>query len=302
MSQRFDDLPPDEIAFTYWFERSERNLTLCATPVDVAMELQTSLFTAVRHCIFASATLTTGGNFSYFLDRIGLAAETPTLSLASPFDYAGRTLLFIPNTPFPEPNAPGYAEAIHDNVEQLILHARGRCLCLFTSLAAMERTARALRDHLPYPMLVQGELPRRRLLHVFSEQTESVLLAVASFWEGVDIPGESLSLVIIDKLPFEVPSDPVIMARVNRIKAQGGNPFADFQVPRAILTLRQGVGRLMRTAEDRGVIALLDIRLMTKGYGRQFLKSLPPSPVTRDMDAVAAFFSLQDHAKNTTRH
>jgi ATP-dependent DNA helicase DinG len=154
----------------------------------------------------------------------------------------------------------------------------------------MDRAASFLEGRLPYPLLVQGDAPRRRLLETFSRQTETVLLAVASFWEGVDIPGEALSLVVIDKLPFEVPSDPVIMARVNRIKALGGNPFIKFQIPRAILTLRQGVGRLMRTAEDRGVIALLDTRLFTKGYGRQFRQSLPPSPLTREMDEVAAFF------------
>lgn len=290
LAQQVDDLPPEELPFTYWFERGERNLTLCATPVDVSLELQQSLLTTVRHCIFSSATLTTGGNFTYFLERIGLGPETPTLSLTSPFDYAGRTLLYVPPSTCPEPNAPGYVEAIHQHLEQLILHAQGRSLCLFTSFAAMDRAADYLRARLPYPLLVQGEAPRRRLLEAFTHRTESVLLAVASFWEGVDIPGEALSLVIIDKLPFEVPSDPVIMARINRIKALGGNPFVQFQIPRAILTLRQGVGRLMRTAEDRGVIAILDTRLFTKGYGRQFLKSLPPSPQTRDMDAVAAFF------------
>ncbi|MGD9949282.1 MAG: ATP-dependent DNA helicase [Desulfobulbus sp.] len=290
MAEQFDDLPPEEIPFTYWFERGERNLTLCATPVDVASELQTSLFSTVRHCVFSSATLTTGGNFTYFLERIGLSPDTPTLSLASPFDYAGRTLLYIPPSTCPEPNGAGYVEAIHQNLEQLILHAQGRSLCLFTSFAAMDRAAAYLHGRLPYPILVQGEAPRRRLLEAFTHQTESVLLAVASFWEGVDIPGEALSLVIIDKLPFEVPSDPVIMARISRIKALGGNPFIQFQIPRAILTLRQGVGRLMRTAEDRGVIAILDTRLFTKGYGRQFRQSLPPSPLTRDLDAVAAFF------------
>ena len=161
----------------------------------------------------------------------------------------------------------------------------------------MDQAHRALRDRLPYPLLLQGEAPRRVLLRRFSRETDSVLFAVASFWEGVDIPGESLSLVIIDKLPFEVPSDPVIMARINRIKALGGNPFNDFQVPRAILTLRQGVGRLMRTAEDRGVIAILDTRLFTKGYGRQFLRSLPPSPVTRELEDVASFFINQHGAR-----
>ena len=289
-AEQFDDLAPEEVRHTYWYERTDRNLTLHATPVDVAAELQTTLLALVPRCVFTSATLTTGGTFRYVLERFGLPADTPTLSLASPFDYAGRTLLYIPGPEFPQPAAPDYPQAQHDGMATLIEHAGGRTLALFTSLAAMDQAHRALRDRLPYPLLLQGEAPRRVLLQRFSRETESVLLAVASFWEGVDVPGEALSLVIIDKLPFEVPSDPVIMARINRIKALGGNPFVDFQTPRAILTLRQGVGRLMRTADDRGVIAILDTRLFTKGYGRQFLKSLPPSPLTRNLDEVAAFF------------
>ena len=292
-AEQFDDLPSEEIRHTYWYDRTDRNLSLHATPVDVATELQTTLFTLVRQCVFTSATLTTGGNFRYFLDRLGLPGDTPTLSLASPFDYPGRTLLYIPGPQFPEPAAPDCPQAQHACMATLITHAGGRTLALFTSLAAMDQAHRALRDRLPYPMLLQGEAPRRVLLHQFSRETDSVLFAVASFWEGVDVPGEALSLVIIDKLPFEVPSDPVIMARMNRIKALGGNPFNEYQVPRAILTLRQGVGRLMRTAEDRGVIAILDTRLYTKGYGRQFLRSLPPSPVCRDLAEVAAFFNNQ---------
>ena len=140
------------------------------------------------------------------------------------------------------------------------------------------------------PVLVQGSAPKSALLETFQQQTNSVLLAVASFWEGVDVPGEALSCVVIDKLPFEVPSDPVIMARINKIKEQDGNPFFDFQVPRAILTLRQGLGRLMRTAKDRGLLAIMDVRLFTKGYGRNFLKSLPPSPICRSLDDVIIFF------------
>jgi ATP-dependent DNA helicase DinG len=290
MAQRFDDLAEDEVQYTYWYERTERNLSLFATPVDVATELQSTLFSMVRHCVFTSATLTTGGNFGYFLERLGLTQETPTLSLSSPFDYQRRTLVYIPDPQFPEPTGPGYQQALHGCMEALITRAKGRTLALFTSHAAMNHAYHALRDRLSYPLLLQGDAPRRTLLGRFSQDTDSVLFAVASFWEGVDIPGESLSLVIIDKLPFEVPSDPVIMARSNRIKSLGGNPFFDFQVPRAILTLRQGVGRLMRTASDRGVIAILDTRLFTKGYGRQFLKSLPPSPVTRELEAVTAFF------------
>ncbi len=291
MAERVGDLTIEEVRYTYWFERSERNLTLFATPVDVAAELQSTLFALVRHCVFTSATLTTGGNFGYFLERLGLAKETPTLSLASPFDYRQRTLVYIPDTRFPEPTGVGYQQALHASMETLITHAKGRTLVLFTSLAAMDNAYHNLRDRLSYPLLLQGDAPRRKLLRQFSQDTHSVLFAVASFWEGVDIPGESLSLVIMDKLPFEVPSDPVIMARINRIQSLGGKPFFDFQVPRAILTLRQGAGRLMRTATDSGVIAILDTRLFTKGYGRQFLKSLPPSPVTRDLEDVAAFFN-----------
>ncbi|MDR2549842.1 MAG: ATP-dependent DNA helicase [Desulfobulbus sp.] len=291
--EQFDDLADEEVSHTYWYERTERNLGLYATPVDVAAELHAALYTQVRHCVFTSATLTTGGNFRYALERLGLPADTPTMSLASPFDYQARTMLYVPNAPFPEPTAPGYPQALHQCMASLIKLAGGRTLALFTSLAAMDKAYPALREQLPYPLLIQGEAPRRVLLQRFCRETDSVLLAVSSFWEGVDVPGESLSLVIIDKLPFEVPSDPVIMARMNRIKALGGNPFNDYQVPRAILTLRQGVGRLMRTADDRGVIAVLDTRLFGKGYGRQFLRSLPPSPVSRDLDDVAAFFGQQ---------
>ncbi len=289
-AEQYDDLAEEEVRYTYWYERTDRNLTLFATPVDVAAELQSTLFTMASHCVFTSATLTTGGKFTYFLERLGLPTDTPTLSLASPFDYRQQTLLYVPASTFPEPNGTGYQEALHACMETLITHAGGRTLALFTSFQAMDLAYHNLRDRLEFPLMVQGEAPRRTLLRRFSEDKDSVLFAVASFWEGVDIPGEALSLVIIDKLPFEVPSDPVIMARINRIKAKGGNPFAHFQVPRAILTLRQGAGRLMRTARDRGVIAILDTRLFTKGYGRQFLKSLPPSPVTRELDEVAAFF------------
>lgn len=291
MAERFDDEAEAEHRYIHWFERNERNLSLFASPVDVAEELQETLFAAVRRCVFTSATLTTGGSFHYFLERIGLPEQTPTLSLPSPFDYQNRALIHVPPSDFPEPNSPGHQQALHEYMETLIHHAGGRTLALFTSFQAMEAAYHALLGRLRYPMLMQGEAPRRTLLAQFSRETESVLFAVASFWEGVDVPGESLSLVIMDKLPFEVPTDPVIMARINRLKSQGGNPFAEFQMPRAILTLRQGAGRLMRTAADRGVIAILDTRLFTKGYGRQFLKSLPPSPITRDPSEVAAFFA-----------
>ncbi|PIE58890.1 MAG: ATP-dependent helicase [Desulfobulbus propionicus] len=289
----------EEITYTYWYDRTEKNLSLHATPVDIAHELQTTLFSSVSVCVFTSATLTTGGDFSYYLGRLGLPPETETLSFPSPFDYVQRSRLYVPERPFPEPTSPKYTEAVHQQLERLVTMAEGRALLLFTSFRAMRQAYDAMTTRLPYPLYIQGEAPRKILLDRFTQDIHSVLFAVSSFWEGVDIPGESLSLLVMDKLPFEVPSDPVIMARVNRIKTKGGNPFFEFQVPRAILSLRQGAGRLMRTAQDRGVIAILDIRLFSKGYGHRFLKSLPPSPLVRDYDSVAAFFKEQHELENT---
>jgi ATP-dependent DNA helicase DinG len=181
---------------------------------------------------------------------------------------------------------------------ELLRYSRGRALVLCTSLRAMDSLAEYLLERLDYPVLVQGRGSKNALLESFRTQTDSVLLAVASFWEGVDIVGESLSCLVIDKLPFEVPSDPVIQARLARIDAAGGKPFVDFQVPRAILTLRQGVGRLMRATSDRGVIAIMDVRLFSKGYGHTFRRSLPASPVSRDMARVARFFQEFDADDN----
>ena len=281
----------EENSYTYWYERSERNVSVSATPIEVAEDLHKTLYATARHCLFTSATLTTGESFSYFFSRMGLPASTPALSLASPFDYQGRSLLYVPERSFPSPVEPGYQQALHQRLEDLVQCANGRALLLFTSVQAMETAYTNLAERLPFPVFMQGEASRHVLLERFSREIDSVLFAVASFWEGVDVPGESLSLVVMDKLPFEVPMDPVIMARMQRISSRGGNPFFSFQIPRAIFTLRQGAGRLMRTSADRGVIAVLDVRLMTKGYGRQFVKSLPPSPLTHDLTRVADFFS-----------
>ncbi|XOF35270.1 MAG: ATP-dependent DNA helicase [Candidatus Electrothrix sp. YB6] len=282
---------PEEPQYVRWLERTEKNLTLSATPVDIADDLRTTLFANVEHCVFASATLQTDAGFSYFSKRLGLPEETATCAFSSPFNYPERTLLYVPGDEFPEPNNPACSNALHQEIRQLITCSRGRALVLFTSFRAMELAWHSLRDDSPYPMLRQGSGSRYHLLTRFAEEKESVLFAVASFWEGVDIPGDSLSLVIMDKLPFEVPSDPVIMARMDKIKSAGGNPFMEFQLPRAVLTLRQGAGRLMRRAEDRGVIAILDVRLFSKFYGRRFLASLPPSPVSRKMQEVQRFFA-----------
>ncbi len=274
----------------YWGERREKAVSLAASPIDVAQELQGALYSEVRSLVFTSATLSTAGNFSYFTERLGLPSETKTMTLATPFDYTEKTLLYIPENNFPPPFAADFSKIAGQRILDLLLLTNGRALVLFTSFAGMRAVRDFLSGRLSFPMLVQGEAPKQVLLDEFQADTHSVLLAVASFWEGVDVPGEALSCVIIDKLPFEVPSDPVMMARMDAVREQGGNPFFDFQVPRAILTLRQGVGRLMRRASDRGVLALLDVRLVTKSYGRLFLRSLPPSPVVREIRQVADFF------------
>ena len=285
---------PHEEKYIRWYERREKTVVLTASPIDIAAELNTFLYPEVRSAIFTSGTLTVGGDFSYFLKRLGLDRDTETLSLASPFDYENRTMLYIPahtpKNPFPQPDQKEFNINIQHIINQILLASNGRALVLFTSFSSMKKTYPFLVENLPYPVFIQGQAPRNKLLKSFQQQTNSVLLAVASFWEGINVPGESLSCVIIDKLPFEVPSDPVIMARVNKIRKEGGNPFMDFQLPRAILALRQGVGRLMRTSTDKGLLAILDIRLFTKRYGRLFLRSLPPSPLTRELKDVEYFF------------
>jgi ATP-dependent DNA helicase DinG len=281
--------------YVHWYERREKTIVLSASPIDIAHELNSFLYPNVRSAIFTSGTLTVGGDFSYFLNRLGLDQDTETLTLASPFDYLNRTLLYVPAhtpaAPFPQPDQETFPEKIQQIIHQILLASSGRALVLFTSFNSMRKTYPFLAGNLPYPVFIQGEAPRHNLLKSFQLQTHSVLLAVASFWEGINVPGESLSCVIIDKLPFEVPTDPVIMARINRIREEGGNPFMDFQLPRAILALRQGVGRLMRTSTDKGLLAILDVRLFTKHYGSMFLKSLPPSPLTREIADVVSFFA-----------
>ena len=293
-------LEPDthSASHVYWYEKRERAVSLSATPVNVSDDLRASLYSAVPKIIMTSATLTTGGGFDYIRRRLGLSEEIEALRLKSPFDYQSRTVFYVPGTGFPEPSSPHYDEALCGQVEELLKISRGRALVLFTSFRGMDLVAEYLTEKLNYPVLVQGTASRTRLLERFRAQTESVLLAVASFWEGVDIVGESLSAVIIDKLPFEVPTDPVVQARMQAIKEEGGNPFFEFQIPRAVLSLRQGVGRLMRSAGDGGLISVLDARLFTKRYGSVFLKSLPPSPMVRDMVEIKNFFGMLEENHN----
>ncbi|WP_228855850.1 ATP-dependent DNA helicase [Desulfomarina profundi] len=280
--------------YVHWYERRDRSVVLSATPVEVAKELNEYLYPLVSSCILTSATLSSGGNFSYLRARLGLGDEVECLQFHSPFDYEKRALLYVPDNSFPEPSAPDYGDVLCGQILDILRISEGRGLVLFTSFKGMERVASFLEDRFDYPVLVQGTASRQSLLTRFREETHSVLLAVASFWEGVDVVGESLSCVIIDKLPFEVPTDPVIEARIQHILEKQGKPFFEFQVPRAILALRQGMGRLMRSSTDRGVIAVMDVRLYKKGYGGLFLRSMPPAPVVRTVQELSDFFKLFD--------
>jgi len=290
----FVGLPdPEEVSgnHVYWYERRERAVSLSATPVHVADDLRRTLYSMVPNCVLTSATLSSGNKFDYICQRLGLDQEIEILQLRSPFHYQKQSILYIPEDSFPEPSRGEYDTAVCERIETLLDLSQGRALVLFTSFRVMDLVADYLQERLPYPLLVQGSASRSRLLHMFREKTDSVLLAVASFWEGVDIPGKSLSAVIIDKLPFEVPSDPVVQARMQAIDNEGKNPFFEFQIPRAVLSLRQGVGRLMRSGKDCGMISVMDVRLFSKRYGKIFLKSMPPSPIVREIGLVQSFFT-----------
>ncbi len=285
-------IEPDD-SYVYWFERKPKTVALTASPIDIARDLNQSFYNEVKSIVFTSATLTTADNFKYFFNRLGLDDGTKTLTLPTPFDYENRTKLYLPPGGFPIPSDRGFFQAAQQEISNILMASEGRALVLFTSIKAMEYMHRSLSNTLPFPVFMQGEASKHKLLESFREETHSVLLAVSSFWEGVDVQGETLSAVIIDKLPFEVPSDPVINARIEKMKREGQNPFFDFQVPRAILTLRQGLGRLMRSSTDRGILAILDGRLTSKSYGKIFLKSIPASPVIRQIDEVHEFFGQE---------
>jgi ATP-dependent DNA helicase DinG len=257
-------------------------------PVDVSGALRERLWDAGQTAILVSATLTAARDFGLVRDRLGLRGAQE-LAVDSPFDYAEQALLYLPRG-LPDPRSSAALERAAEEVAALCRISGGRALVLTSSYRALDEIARLVRPAIPYEVLVQGEAPRERLLERFRREVASVLIATATFWQGVDVPGESLSLLVIDKLPFAAPGDPLVEARCERIAEQGGDWFADYSLPSAVLQLRQGFGRLIRTHADRGVVAILDPRLRTRGYGRAFLESLPPCPVVSDRAAVARFF------------
>ena len=267
---------------------------LQATPIDVSEILQTSLFAGFTSVILTSATLTVQGGFDHIGKRLGLVGVRE-LTVPSHFNYTKQALLYLP--PYmPDPRDPDFIPQAAERMRRVLELSRGRAFCLFTSYAQMRTLYERMLVELPFPLLLQGQAPRKQLLDEFRETPNAVLFGTSSFWQGVDVQGDQLSCVIIDRLPFAVPSDPVQQARMEAIEAGGGKPFHDLSIPQAVITLKQGFGRLIRSATDRGVLMLLDSRVQRQSYGKIFLDSLPPYRLTQDIDDVEQFFSLDAEA------
>ncbi|HEX5960225.1 MAG TPA: ATP-dependent DNA helicase [Rhodanobacteraceae bacterium] len=271
-----------------WYELSERGFELSSTPLDLAPQLQTLRAATDAAWIHTSATLAVAGQFDHFTRQMGLV-DPVALDLGSPFDYAHQALCWLPQG-LPEPAARDYTARVVETVRPVLEASQGRAFLLFTSHRALRLAADLLADA-PWPLFVQGTAPRHQLLADFRDSGNGVLLGAASFWEGVDVAGEALSVVVIDKLPFASPDDPVLQARLDAVRRSGGNPFRDWQIPAAAIALKQGAGRLIRDVHDRGVLVLCDPRLCSKAYGKLFLASLPPMPRTRELGDVQKFFA-----------
>ena len=281
----------------FWIERrgfrgggrERSNVFLQATPIDVAPILKSCLFDQLECAVLTSATLAVGNNFEYMSKRLGLEHARETV-LPSHFDYENQALLYVPPD-LPDPRTPQFSAKAAERIRQLLEISRGRAFVLFTSYAQMRDIYHRLLGETEFPLLLQGDAPKTALLEEFRLTPNAVLFATSSFWQGVDVQGEQLSCVIIDRLPFAVPSDPVVAARVKAIDADGGNAFFQYQVPAAVITLKQGFGRLIRSLHDRGLLALLDNRILKKQYGRVFIESLPNYKKTTELKAVEEFFA-----------
>jgi ATP-dependent DNA helicase DinG len=274
--------------YVYFVEFRGRGIFLRASPVDVSKIVRDLLLDRMRTTILTSATLTVDGTFEYIRARLGISAAEE-VRLPSEFDFASQAILYLPQR-MPDPRSADFSMAAGREVIEILRRTEGRAFVLFTSYASLRAVQAMAEMALDYPMFVQGTAPRSQLLRQFRTTPHAVLFATSSFWQGVDVIGEALSCVIIDKLPFTSPSDPITAARIEAIRERGGEPFGEYQVPLAILALQQGLGRLIRHRQDRGVLAVLDPRLRTKGYGRRFLASLPPAPVVHDLSRIEAFF------------
>ncbi|MBV1881395.1 MAG: ATP-dependent DNA helicase [Pseudomonadales bacterium] len=297
ITQRFEMLagasPNDQV---HWFETYKKSFSLNFTPLSIAERFQE--FVAGKECawVFTSATLAMGSDFSHFTDDLGFVSAK-TLQFESPFNYPEQSMLYVPRG-MPDPSQFGFSDAVVEAAIPVLKASRGRAFFLFTSHRALQRSAEILEEQLDCSLLVQGEMGKNELLNQFRQLDNAVLLGTSSFWEGVDVRGDALSCVIIDKLPFSSPGEPVVQARIDAMRRQGKNPFNDFQLPRAVITLKQGAGRLIRDVEDSGVLMVCDPRLVAKNYGAQFVQSLPKMRRTRRLDLVEQFFENEDVFEN----
>lgn len=281
-------LEPGDPDWLTWYERRKIGVTIHTSPLDISEKLKSLLYEQVETVIFTSATLATNKTFDYIKARLGLN-QTIEGIYPSHFDFATRALLYIPGD-LPVPSSPHFPAAIAKRILDILERTRGRALVLFTSYHNLNMVHAIIRDKTPYVLHRQGDAPRSLLLDAFRKDIHSVLLATGSFWQGVDVPGEALSCVIVDKLPFDSPGDPLVAARIDSIKSRGGNSFFEYQVPSAIISLKQGLGRLIRKATDRGVLSILDKRILESRYGKLFLQSLPDIPLTHDLADITRYF------------
>ena len=277
----------NEKNFVYWLERRGKGVFITATPIDVSSILRQHLFDAFDTIIMTSATLAVTGRFDFLKQRLGIQAAQETV-LPHEFDYRQQALLYIP-VGLPDVRDPGFVTKAAEEISRLLTITEGRAFCLFTSYSQMNQIFELVRARLRFPMLLQGTAPRMALLERFRATSHAVLFATSSFWQGVDVPGQQLSCVIIDRLPFAVPTDPIVAARVRTLTEDGRNAFAEYQIPEAVLALKQGFGRLIRARTDRGVLAILDNRIQRMQYGKIFIESLPEYNLSRDIAEVQRF-------------
>jgi ATP-dependent DNA helicase DinG len=276
-----------------WYEKGKRGVTFHISPLDISGNMRELLYQKVKRIVFTSATISTNGTFDYIRSRLGIPEAALEGIYPSHFDLKNQTLMYIPKD-LPSPNSGDFSTRIGDRIINILKMTSGRALVLFTSYINLNIVHGKIKEAIPYRVYKQGEAPRTVLLEKFRNDTHSVLMATGSFWQGIDVPGETLSCLIIDKLPFDSPGEPLVAARIDAIKGKGGNPFMEYQLPNAIISLKQGLGRLIRKSSDRGILTILDTRIIKSRYGRFFIRSLPEIRVSHELEDIGRFFQREE--------